>query len=236
MLKNKVCPYCRVILSDKSNTPNKSSVEHLIPNKLLTQKRTRNDGDFFACRKCNCRKSNIDYVLSVVAQIQSSNTDLAVSALVDALEKNDGRVNAFIQMLRSAEQHDGGLKMSIPINGPDLLEYIHFLGKGQFFRLHRIPFDPKQYVLDFQFINKPVMASVENSYCRNNESNPFVDVAMNPRSEVIGNGECIIWRKNDRYLFFFHNYIAIVIEVLKRNKKNIARVAKRERQLLDDFK
>ena len=33
----------------------------------LTRRRKNNQGDFYACRKCNSRKNNIDYILGVYA-------------------------------------------------------------------------------------------------------------------------------------------------------------------------
>ena len=68
MIRNSVCPYCRKPMVKAENKENSRSVEHLIPNAALTRKRMNDEGDFYACRKCNSRKSHIDYVLGTIAK------------------------------------------------------------------------------------------------------------------------------------------------------------------------
>ena len=63
MIRNSQGAYCGVLMVVGENLDHSRSVEHMIPNTVLTQRRTRREGDFYACRGCNSEKSHIDYVL-----------------------------------------------------------------------------------------------------------------------------------------------------------------------------
>lgn len=202
------------------NQPNSRSVEHLIPNTVLTKPRTKRDGDFFACRRCNGRKGHIDYVLGVVAKSQSADTELAATALIDAISSEDGRSKRFIKMAAEAVETSNGVELNIPIFGDELLEYISFLGRGQYFRRHQRPFDQSRQVMVVQFVNKPVLSSLEADYGVAHGTNPFEDLRLNKYAETYSDGDCIIYSKNDRYLFLFHNYTAIIIQIKRRNRKH----------------
>jgi hypothetical protein len=125
--------------------------------------------------------------------------------------------------------------MEMPIKARELIEYIQYLGKGQFFKLKGVPYNPYNYVMDIQFVNKQVLAPLERSYANQHNSNPFQGLKQNRRSEVISDGDCIIWSKNNRFLFIFHNYAAVIVEVLKKNRKNIAKAANSESYILEHF-
>lgn len=235
MIKNKFCPYCKQPLKKSENKDNSRSVEHLIPNTALTNKRKKGEGDFYACRKCNTRKSNIDYVLGVIAKAQSSNSEVAANALISAVTKEDGRSKRFIDMVLTAKELDSEVHMEIPIKGEELIEYLHFLGKGQFFKVTGAIYDPKKYVMVVKFVNKQVLSSLEASYRQRHGSSPFSDLTQNSRSEVINDGECIIWSKNRSFLFIFHNYAAVIVNVLRKNRKNLAKVGGSESYLINSF-
>jgi hypothetical protein len=235
MIENRICPYCRQSLIKAEDAGNCRSVEHLIPNAALTRRRKNNQGDFYACRKCNSRKSNIDYILGVVTKAQSADDELAASTMIDAVTNEDGRSKRFVDMIFTAREEGDGVHMEMPIRGNELIEYLHYLGKGQFFKMRRVPYDPNQQVMEIQFVNKYVLGGLEKSYNDMHCSNPFDDLKTNPRSEVISDGECIIWLKNNQFLFVFHNYIAVIVSVLRKTKKNEANAAKSERYLLDHF-
>jgi hypothetical protein len=159
MQRNAVRPYCSTALVEAENRPESRSIEHLIPNTALSRPRTKRDGDFFACRKCNGRKSHIDYVLSIIANAQSADSDLAANTLISAITSDDGRAQRFNQMAAEAKDtSDGGAMMNIPVFAQELLEYISFLGRGQYFRKRSRPFDQGSQVMIVDFINKPVMA------------------------------------------------------------------------------
>lgn len=237
MIDNDICPYCRKPMIKAENQSNSRSVEHLIPNAVLTRKRKNDEGDFYACRTCNSRKSNIDYVLGVVAKSQSVNEKLALDTLTEAISKNKnkGRAKRFTQMVRSAEAVPGGISMEIPIKGEELIEYIHFLGKGQFFKANDIIYEPSKYVMFIEFVNKQILAPLEKSYESCCISNPFQDLRCNSFAEDINNGDCIIWSKGNRFLFIFHNYTAIIVEIKKRNATTIAEAKKKESYILKHF-
>jgi hypothetical protein len=70
MIENNISPYCWRLLIKAENKDNSRSVEHLMPNAALTRRRKNDEGDFCACRRCNSRKSSIDYVLGVITKAQ----------------------------------------------------------------------------------------------------------------------------------------------------------------------
>ena len=233
--RNPLCPYCRATLSDEVNKPNTRSVEHLIPNAVLTKPRTKRDGDFFACRRCNSRKGHIDYVLGIVAKAQSDNPDLAASALIAAVNSNDGRSGRFIQMAAEARSTPNGVEAIVPIFGDELLEYISFLGRGQYFRKRGKLFEQGAQVMIVDYVNKLVMSALSENYVHQHGTNPFSDVVQNRYSESFGDRECIIYSKNGRYLFLFHSYTAIIIEIKRRNAKNVEHSRASAEKLLAHF-
>ena len=125
--------------------------------------------------------------------------------------------------------------MTIPIFAQELLEYISFLGRGQYFRKRGRPFDERRQVMIVDFINKPVMASFEANYRLQHGTSPFSDLMQNLYAESFSGGECIIYSKNDRFLFLFHGYTAIAIEVKRRNAKNLERSRIRAERLCSHF-
>ena len=236
MIENKACPYCRRSLIKAENQDNSRSVEHLIPNAVLTRRRKNDEGDFYACRKCNSKKSNIDYILGVLAMGQSSDNDLAADALIKAVEKDNGATKRFIDMVHTARPtNEGTVHAEIPINAQELIEYMHYLGKGQYFKLEHKRYNPRKQVMLVKFVNKLALSPLEGSYTGQHKTNPFQDLQQNSYTEVINNGECLIWAKNNKFLFVFHNYTAIRVKVLSKNKKNIAKVEKSETYLYRYF-
>jgi hypothetical protein len=235
VLRNSICPYCLTRLSDAVNQPDTSSVEHLIPNSVLTKPRTRRDGDFFACRKCNSRKGHIDYVLGVVAKAQSDNPELAANVLISAVTSDDGRSERFIQVAAEARSTPHGVEANVPIYGHELLEYISFLGRGQYFRKRGMPFNQDTQVMIIDYVNKLVMSAFSEGYANTHGTNPFSDLMQNRYSESFGDGECIIYSKNDCYLFLFHSYTAIIIKIKRRSAKNLERSRASAEELLNHF-
>ena len=236
MIENKICPYCRRSIIKAENQDNSRSVEHLIPNAVLTRKRNKDEGDFYACRKCNSKKSSIDYILGVIAKAQSINNTLAADTLINAILKDNGATKRFIDMTHTARPtSEGTVHAEIPINAKELIEYIRYLGKGQFFKLKRVPYNPSNQVMYVNFVNKQILSPLEGKYTGRHKANPFQDLQQNPYTEVINNGECLIWAKNNRFLFIFHNYTAVIVKVLRKNRKNIERVKKSESYLYEHF-
>ncbi len=236
MIENKVCPYCRRSLIKAENQDNSRSVEHLIPNAVLTRRRKKDEGDFYACRKCNSKKSNIDHILGVIALGQSSDDALAADTLIKSIEKDNGATKRFIDMARTARPtNEGTVHAEIPINAQELIDYMHDLGKGQFFKVKHRLYNPREQVMLVKFVNKQALSWLEGSYTKRHQTNPFQDLQQNSYTEVINNGECLIWAKNNNFLFVFHNHTAVIVKVLRKNKKNIARVKKGESYLYEHF-
>ncbi len=217
------------------NHDTSKSVEHLIPNAVFSRKRKNNEGDFYACRKCNSRKSNIDYILGVLTKCQGDNSEFAAKSLIKAVTKEDGASKRFIRMVQTAKKHQNEVQMDIPIKGDELIEYIYFLGKGQFFKKYGVVYNPKHFVMKIAYVNKHVTKSFKEIYITNHNSNPFRDLENNKYSEVINNGECIIYSKNREYMFVFHDYTTIIVVILKKNKKNTLIAQSKVNELLKDF-
>lgn len=235
MIHNALCPYCSVRMVKAENQDNSRSVEHLIPNTVLRCKRKNDEGDFYACRKCNARKSSIDYVLGVVTKSQSRDDDFAAQTLVRAVAREDRSSARFVDMVASATTHADEVHMEIPISGPELLEYMQFLGKGQYFKKSHSIFQPRVQVMLVGFANKEVHAAFEASYHLEHGTNPFRDLESNRYSEVFSEGDCIIWSKNSNFLFIFHDYTSVSIWIKRRNRKNTVREQGTNAQVLADF-
>ena len=233
---NPICPYCWTTLTAAGNEPTSRTLEHLVPNTILTSPRTRRNADFFACKRCNSRKSHIDYILGVVAKAQSSNERLASDALLSAVNNDHGRAQRFIQMAAEAiETPDGGAVAIVPIVGEELLEYIGFLGRGQYFRKRGRPFNQDTQVMIVDYINKHVLSAIKVEYGQVHGTNPFQDLQENPYAETYSGGDCIIFGKNDNFMFLFHHYTAILIKVRRRSAKNVERSRSSAEELLKHF-
>ena len=235
MIDNRVCPYCGQILTRVENADNCRSVEHLIPHVALTRKRTNEEGDFYACRQCNCRKSHIDYVLGMIVKAQSPHDELAANTLRAAVLKEDGRARRFIDMVRTARKGSDGIEMEMPIKGSELVEYLNYMGKGEFFKRHKIPYDPNRHVMEIQLINKQVLGPLEKTHFDRHGSNPFRELALNSRSEVINEGECVIFSKSNEFLFIFHHYTAVIVRVMRKTEENTAKAVQSEQYVLEHF-
>ena len=235
MIYNTLCPYCGVLMLKAENLPNARSVEHMIPNTVLRHPRNNGDGDFYACRRCNTRKSHMDYVLGVIAKSQADDDEFAAQVLIDAVLKPDNRADRFVEMVRSVRETATGAEMPLPFSGDELLAYMEFLAKGQYFRKTRQMLIPAKQVMLFRFVNKEILLYVKSDYETRHQSNPFRDLERNAGSEVLAGGDCIIYSKNKNYLFVFHDYIGITIRVRPRNRKNTERERQSRERILADF-
>ena len=85
------------------------------------------------------------------------------------------------------------------------------------------------------FANKQVTSSLQGSYIEKHKSNPFRDLEKNKFSEVINNGECIIYSNNKGYMFVFHDYTAITVTILNKNRKNVLIAKSKINDIINDF-
>lgn len=236
MISNSICPYCRKAMIKAENNPLSQSVEHLIPNAALTRKRKNNEGDFYACRKCNSEKSNIDYVLGVLSKCQSSKDELSANTLTEAVLKNDNRAQRFIDMANTARDGSGGIHMSIPIGAADLLKYMEFLGKGIYFKKYGSPLNPKSELMLLNLHNRGVTKIFEEHYISKYGVSPYRHLELNEYSEVINSGEAIIYAKNKSFMVLLHDYTCITIKILSKSKRNEARVREKKSYIQQHFK
>lgn len=219
MIHNKICPYCIKTLNKTENDPLCRSREHMIPHVALTSKRDNGQADFYVCRTCNLRKSNIDYVLGVVSKFQSNDESLAIGSIQKALD-NPKRNKRFIDMIVSAQVKGQEIHMRLPITGTELSNYIDFLAKGQYFKTTDYMLSMKNNLVTFEFIDKRAIAHLESGYKKQHGSYPIKDLQKNPNAETIAGGECVIYSQKGKYIFFFQEGLAFIVEIKRRNKTN----------------
>lgn len=220
MIFNDICGYCGIPLEKSENMPNSRSIEHLIPNAAVTIRRKNNEGDFYACRECNSKKSHVDCLIGKVSKMQSADVNLAAETFIGAITSDLKNSKRFIEIALRAQEHFEHVELDVPIKAVELIEYIRFLGKGQYFKEHRTPLDTDKYVMRIQYLNKDLCMYIEEGYRNEHNSSPFRDLEKNEHSELIKNSECIIYSKNNSYIFFFHDYTAIIINVLENTEEN----------------
>jgi len=217
-------------MNKKENDPLCKSVEHMIPNTALIRNRNKGEGDFYACRKCNIRKSDIDCILGIIAKAQSKNDELAIKTVQKALD-NPKRNKRFIEMFVNASKCDEFVHMTMPIKTHELSLYIDFLAKGQYFKKHLKPLNLNLHMVDFQLVNRQEIIGIEKHYQIRHGRNPLQDLQNNPKTEVIENGECLIYSNKKEYLFFFHGGLGFIIKIKRRSQKN----EKQKRSYLSTF-
>ena len=202
------------------NNPLGRSVEHMIPNAFLTRKRNKGEGDFYACRTCNIRKSDIDYVLGVISKSQSNDLDLVYQSFQKALD-DPTRSKPFNAMLSTAETHDDCVSMKIPISACKLSQYVDFLAKGQYFKMTRKFLSLNLYIVDFQIINKLVIDELKRMHYSQHGTNPLEAIQEQPATETIRKGESIIFSQDEKsFIFFLHGGIGFTVKIVKRSRKS----------------
>jgi hypothetical protein len=224
-----------VLMIKAENKDNSRSVEHLIPNVALTKKRNNDQGDFYACRKCNIRKSKIDEILGLVSKGQSDDQKMAGEALVKLVDRHKKLPARFVPMIENAVTEHGGVRTTLPMSGLELIEYLTFLGKGVYFIKNERPYVRNRQVMILSLFNKHVNKTFSEGYQKQYGANPIRDLEKNPRSVVIAPGECVIWSKNNEFLIYLHDYMSIGIQIKNRNRKNSEKEKAKIEYILGSF-
>ncbi|NVP03131.1 hypothetical protein WAX88_15365 [Photobacterium damselae subsp. damselae] len=235
MIANNICPYCSTLMVKGENLPNGRSVEHLVPNTVLTCKRNNGEGDFYACRKCNCNKGNLDEIFGLIAKCQSDNSELAVNSLIRAFTKRKNVPQRYLEMFDSAQEKGGLVEAKMPVYGQELIDYATYFGKGLYFLKYGRVFNEKREVMHIRFFNKQVHMSHAQSYQKSLSSNPIRDLESNSYSWVVAEDECVIWSKNRSHLIVFHHFISFGIKFKNRNRKTAIKQRELEKNILDSF-
>ena len=217
------------------NLLNSRSVEHLVPNTLLTNKRNNGEGDFYACRKCNSEKGTLDEIFGLVARCQSSDNELAAKALIRAFTKRKNVPSRLWEMYDSSEEVNGHVEAKMPVYGQELLDYATYFGKGLYFIKHKKVFNEKREVMHISFFNKQVHSGFADNYENRFSSNPIKDLELNSNSWVIAEDECVIWSKSRSSLIIFHHFISFAIKFKTRNRKTVEKKIELENSILEDF-
>lgn len=221
--KNKVCPYCRQIMNSTPNDLLSATREHLVPNTLLKNKRDRGDYDFWTCKGCNSRKSDLDFVLATIAKMQAPDEDFAVQSVHKALDRNDHK--RYLEMIATAKKmSDGRVALKIPVSYEEIAKYCEYLAKGAYYLKRKLPLSTSQNILLFEVFNNSVMMPLERSYKLQFGTSPVRDLESNKFSIVLVPGEALIWHKNNQFLFVLHDRFVISIKIARKNSTNQSRL------------
>src|SRR5690606_26256312 len=150
------------------------------------------EGDFYACRRCNSQKSKVDEIIGAMAKAQSADDELAAAALIKLVARHEQLPARYVRMLDSARPSRDGVHVDMPLTGPELIQYLSFLGKGVYLKKFKKPLRPSGQVMLFDLHNKQVLASFEQAYEAKHGARPVRDLQINPRSEVIEPGQSVI--------------------------------------------
>ena len=205
--------------------PLRATVEHLIPHIALSRKRGNGEGDFKACKTCNNKKSTLDYIIGIIAKSSSSEELVAIAALNKALS-DDKKNKRYLNMLQLCERKGEIIEFTLPIEINELYEYASYLAKGQYYKEHGNFLCLKRNIIFCDLLPNQFVKNLNLSYKQANDSLPFDDLVKNPHSEVILDGECIIYSKNNKYMFVFQKGLILVIKILEKNNQNIELVTK----------
>ena len=233
MIHNKLCAYCRVEFKKVQNDPDSRTVEHLIPNSLTLKKRNNNLGDFYACKRCNSHKSMMDNLIGKISKFQSFDSTLAYNAMnkEDIKKKKNTRLKFTLEGIKRGDRN-----IHLPFNGEELYSYMEYLGKGQYLKKTGKIFSKSNLVMKFTYINKEANILFTDEYKKKKDTNNFDDLLKNNYTEKVGNGECMIYSKeNHEYMFVFHHHTIISIEIYKSTHKTRKIALKNKKKILDDF-
>lgn len=221
MINNTTCPYCRCTLEVKTeNNARSRSVEHLIANACLSNKRNKGEGEFYACRECNSAKSKLDEIVGLFTKAQSDDQYFAYKSLEKTVLKNKSIPYRYEAMIDSAQNLKEGIRVNLPLTASELIEYADYLGKGMYFIMNGKVFNPSRFVMIIKFFTKEFHNQFKNFYHSNQGTNPIKDLEKNPKSIVIAENECNIWAEKMSYLITYHHYFSFSIKIKKRNKLN----------------
>lgn len=204
----------------------------MIPNTALSKesKRTRADGDFMACVKCNQKKSKMDYIFGLIAKLQTRNVSIAEAAITEVLNKPNEQAR-IAKMLSTAKFNGIEYKMNMPCTASDLDEYFTFLAKGQYFKQFKKTLNTTLYMVDFKLIDKDMLEGISRLYRQRHDSEPLDDLLNNINLEILADGECIIIPAGKSNVIFFQGSIGVKLEVVRRTNRNM----KNKREYLKTF-
>ncbi|MCF5910532.1 MAG: HNH endonuclease [Shewanella sp.] len=235
MIENKICPYCGKEMIKAENQDNSRSVEHLIPNAVLIKKRDKSQGDFYACRKCNTKKSKVDELIGIVTKIQSYDSMLAIESASKLVQKTNYPSRRYVKMIQSRDIKYKYVEFDMPFSGEEIIEYLIFLGKGLFFKKYNYPYNKSKHVFIFDVFNKELHENIFDGYFVNNNSHPIRDLEKNDYTEVISPGECLIWSKKGTYYIVFRDVLSFSISIKKKNRKYTRMSDESYERLITDF-
>lgn len=235
MIHNNLCAYCRVTFNNIQNHQNSKTVEHLIPNSLTLKKRNNNNGDFYACKKCNSDKSKMDNLVAKVSKFQSFDDKLATDTMAQEYTK-DKTNPKLVKVLTNTDKGQFGIYGKLPFNGQEIYEYMEYLGKGEYLKQTNKVFSKYKNVMTFLYLNKEANIIFSDKYKKSHGTNNFNDLMKNEYTEVLNEGECMIYTKDkNKFMFVFHHHTVIIVTIDKSSSRTKKLVLKNKERILRDF-
>lgn len=219
LIQNDQCPYCRCTLSPPGNEPASRTAEHLVPHAVLDKKRGKDEADFYACKKCNSKKSAFDRVTQILLLLTGgmNNIEKLRRVIDDPLCPFWLRPNSI------------ALGRNAPVIGIDCSkmktyarEYGNFLAKGLYFLQKCKVLDPKEKVIIVDYIDNLQFAKISTV-----EPNVFAKLRRNPDAETIQYDCATILKEHNEFLVVFRDTFGFGLKVGSRLfRKNVQRASK----------
>ena len=162
-LKNRVCPYCAVIMTKGTGTGSARTEEHLLP-RGLTGSRTY---DFLACQKCNNKKARQDDILVSIARMGNWSPHLQDG--FDKMLRSEGGQKSVIAFLKHfnlssrRERADGNYTIEsddAPIIA--FLEWLKWIVRGAYFLETGTCLKPKEKLRPGGYFIRPTLLPVDD--------------------------------------------------------------------------
>ncbi len=236
VFKNKQCPYCGVELKKGENGSFSRSMEHMVPEAMLSEKRGKKSGDFWACRNCNGLKSEMDDWFAQLARIQSPNSKVSLVESKKMSKRRGDRIDLMKSSMKPHSVFKDKVSVTMPLRGSEIVAYSTFLGQGAYFQERNEIFDSNKHVFVIQFHTKFVLDTFAEQYKLEHGSNPYRDIEENEKTSFWVPDECSFHSDAGKYCFFFHDSFAITITCLPKSRNNYRKSRESVKTILSDYR
>ena len=220
MRSSDYCVYCGVELNRIENHDNCRSVEHMIPQVSVSIKRTKGEGDFHACKKCNSTKGAIDDVLGITCRMVGDNKEGSIRAIRKFKEHCDKRDYRFVKAMRSVRYSSQGPCIDIPLSGKQIYQYGIWLAKGVYF-INTGKLLLNQYLIHVDIVRPSEVKGIKEIYKRQRGTEAFNDLSQNINIPNINGESFIIARADTMRMFICLNRVIMFhLTLLEKNRVN----------------
>lgn len=231
MRSSDYCVYCGVELNRIENHDNCRSVEHMIPQVSVSIKRTKGEGDFHACKKCNSTKGAIDDVLGVMCRMLGDNKEGSIDAIHKFKEYYDKRDYRFVKAMRSVRHSSQGPCIDMPLTGKQIYQYGVWLAKGAYF-INTGEILADRYLICVDLVRSVEVRAIKEFYKRQNGSEAFNDLAKNINIPNINGESFMIMQAGKMQMFICLNRVIMFhLTLLEKNRVNETLCNKAKRAL-----